>query len=229
MKKAIVFISLLLLVVMGTSARVITGTVVDPGNNPIPGVTIMIKGTTTGTVTDSNGKFSISVGETNAILVFSFIGYETQEVKINSAGSLYVMMDEDVMALQECVVIGYAEQEKHDVAGSVAIRGVASSPGRYKSMAYNPPAADFNTEGYSAIHENGFKSPIRQPLSTFSIDVDAASYSNVRRFINEGQKPVTDAVRIEEMINYFDYDYPEPRNGHPFSIFYELGECPWNR
>ena len=94
--------------------------------------------------------------------------------------------------------------------------------------AYCPPAPEFNTEGYSAIHENGFKSPLREPLSTFSIDVDAASYSNVRRFINEGQKPVPDAVRIEEMINYFDYDYPQPKDGHPFSIIYELGECPWN-
>jgi Ca-activated chloride channel family protein len=228
MKKAIVLISLMLLMVSGSSARVITGTVVDPGNNPIPGVTVVIKGTATGTITDVNGKFSISAGETNAILVFSFIGYETQEVKVNSAGSLYVMMDEDVMALEECVVTGYAAQKKDDVSGSVATRGVASSPGHYKATVYNPPVADFNTEGYSAIHENGFKSPIRQPLSTFSIDVDAASYSNVRRFINEGQKPVPDAVRIEEMINYFDYEYPQPKNGHPFSIIYELGECPWN-
>ena len=229
MKKAIVFISLMLLMVSGSSARVITGTVVDPGNNPIPGVNVVIKGTATGTITDSNGTFSITVGENNATLVFSFVGFKTQEVKINSAGSLYVMMDEDVVALQECVVTGYAEQKKYDATGSVAIRGLASSPGHHKSRTYYPPAAEFNTEGYSTIHENGFKSPIRQPLSTFSIDVDAASYSNVRRFINEGQKPVPDAVRIEEMINYFDYDYPQPGNGHPFSIIYELGECPWNR
>jgi len=66
------------------------------------------------------------------------------------------------------------------------------------------------------------------PLSTFSIDVDAASYSNVRRFITEGQKPVPDAVRIEEMINYFDYDYPQPHDGNPFAIVHELGVCPWN-
>src|SRR3990172_12783811 len=106
MKKAIVFISLMLLMVSGSSARVITGTVVDPGNNPIPGVNVVIKGTATGTITDSNGTFSITVGENNATLVFSFVGYKNQEVKINSAGSLYVMMDEDVVALQECVVTG---------------------------------------------------------------------------------------------------------------------------
>jgi Ca-activated chloride channel family protein len=87
---------------------------------------------------------------------------------------------------------------------------------------------EFNREGYSAIHENGYKDAIKAPLSTFSIDVDAASYSNMRRFLNDGQKPPIDAVRIEEMINYFNYDYPQPDNKHPFAIYQELAHCPWN-
>jgi len=93
---------------------------------------------------------------------------------------------------------------------------------------YNACNPDFNTEGYSTIHENGYKDVLKQPLSTFSIDVDKASYSNVRRFINMGQLPPVDAVRIEEMINYFSYDYPEPEGRHPFSVYTELAVCPWN-
>ncbi len=231
MKKAILIICMTLLMVSGASARVITGTVTDESNNPLPGVNILLKGTQTGTVTDINGAFSITVPESGATLVFSYIGYKSQEVKITSSNTLTVMMEPELTTLDECVVIGYAQERKSNVTGasSVRIRGIGSAAKMSKSMAFCQPAPDFNTEGYSAIHENGFKSPLREPLSTFSIDVDAASYSNVRRFINEGQKPVTDAVRIEEMINYFDYDYPQPKGEHPFSIIYELGDCPWNK
>lgn len=87
---------------------------------------------------------------------------------------------------------------------------------------------NFNTESYDVINENIFKDVINNPLSTFSVDVDRASYSNIRRFLTQNQKPVKDAVRIEELINYFDYDYPQPTNGHPFSITIEADKCPWN-
>lgn len=85
-----------------------------------------------------------------------------------------------------------------------------------------------NTESYNSIDENGYKLTNVNPLSTFSVDVDAASYSNVRRFLLNGQKPDKGAVRVEEMINYFHYDYPNPTNGEPFSITTEIGDCPWN-
>jgi len=85
-----------------------------------------------------------------------------------------------------------------------------------------------NTEEYDYINENKFKSVQADPVSTFSIDVDAASYANLRRYIQNGQLPPADAVRIEEMINYFSYDYPAPEDEHPFSIITEAGECPWN-
>lgn len=87
---------------------------------------------------------------------------------------------------------------------------------------------DFNTETYDYITENTFKKTIDHPLSTFSIDVDKASYANVRRFLNNSQMPYKDAVRIEEMINYFDYNYPKPKGEEPFSTYLEIGTCPWN-
>lgn len=86
---------------------------------------------------------------------------------------------------------------------------------------------DFNTEEYDYFVENRFVSPFLQPLSTFSIDVDKASYANIRRLINNCDLPQPGAVRIEEMINYIDYDYPLPEAGQPFSINMELGRCPW--
>jgi Ca-activated chloride channel family protein len=97
-----------------------------------------------------------------------------------------------------------------------------------------PPAITYsvmeipNTEEYEGLEENTFHGADKKPLSTFSIDVDAASYSNLRRFINNGQRPPKDAVRIEEMINYFDYDYKEPKDGRPFSVYTEISQTPWN-
>ena len=86
----------------------------------------------------------------------------------------------------------------------------------------------FNTEQYGHIVENPFLDARRVPLSTFSIDVDTASYSNTRRFLNDGQLPPKDAVRVEELINYFPYDYPQPVGDAPFSVTTEVAQCPWN-
>jgi Ca-activated chloride channel family protein len=94
-----------------------------------------------------------------------------------------------------------------------------SLPGRY-----NP---SFNTESYELISENGFRPVAASPLSTFSIDVDRASYSNVRRFINEGRRPPRDAVRIEEMVNYFPYDYATADGADPFTVTTEVAPAPW--
>lgn len=86
-----------------------------------------------------------------------------------------------------------------------------------------------NNESYEEIVENSFEKVQTSPLSTFSIDVDKASYSNVRRMINNGQQIPADAVKIEEMINYFEYDYKQPKGDHPFAIHTEYGKTPWNK
>ena len=93
-------------------------------------------------------------------------------------------------------------------------------PGRYNR--------DFQREGYNRIYENEFMAVGANPLSTFGIDVDRASYSNVRRFIRGGQLPPADAVRIEELINYFTYDMTNPERPDPFSVQTEVGPAPWN-
>ncbi len=106
------------------------------------------------------------------------------------------------------------------------------APAPYHSDLYEPAQIqrpEFSTEEYDRIYENVFKDALQNPLSTFSIDVDTASYSNARRFVEDGRMPPKDAVRIEEFVNYFDYAYPEPVGEHPFSISTEISECPWDR
>lgn len=90
------------------------------------------------------------------------------------------------------------------------------------------PKAETSQEDYDPFIENPFESPKNEPLSTFSIDVDNASYTNVRRFINNGQTVPKDAVRVEEMVNFFKYNYPRPKGDHPFSINTEYSDAPWN-
>lgn len=87
---------------------------------------------------------------------------------------------------------------------------------------------EIDNDEYESFLENSFENSISNPLSTFSIDVDNASYTNIRKFINNGQTVPKDAVRIEEMMNFFKYSYPQPINNDPFSIHSEYGECPWN-
>lgn len=97
-----------------------------------------------------------------------------------------------------------------------------------ESLAADPGEGEFRTDEYDKINENEFKDAAQNPLSTFSIDVDKASYANVRSYLNRGSLPPPDAVRIEELINYFDYGYPEPKGQHPFSITTDLARSPWN-
>ena len=110
------------------------------------------------------------------------------------------------------------------------VTGIVPVAESFRGRWGSPPAPlppSFNTEKYGTHHEPGFAAVANKPLSTFSVDVDSASYSNVRRFLRDGKLPPASAVRIEELINYFDYDYPEPAEGEPFSIVSEMAGCPW--
>ena len=96
-------------------------------------------------------------------------------------------------------------------------------------VGYNGPSTfPAGAESYEQVDETGYREVSKRPLSTFSIDVDTASYANVRRFLNDGSLPPADAVRVEELINYFRYDYPQPKGKEPFSVTTELSQCPWN-
>jgi len=225
-------LSILILLIAGVmfiasaQTRSITGKVTDSSGQPIVGVSISAKGSHAATTTGREGFYKITITSADKTLQFSFIGFVTVTEKIGDRQIINITMKEDQPALNEMVVIGYGTKKSH--AGKTY--GVAAPS--YISYASEQPMPrvkrDFNTEGYAGREENGFKSVKNNPLSTFSIDVDNASYSNIRRFINTGTLPPPEAVRIEEMINYFKYDYPEPGGVHPFSVYSELSACPWN-
>ncbi len=210
-----------------TESRTITGRVTDHSGQPLAGVTITIKGSSSGVVSDSNGNYKITADRLTGILVFSYTGYTTLEEKIKERSVINVKMAEDVTALSEIAVTAHRakserEFKSYDMAAPV-------SAGFNSGQSFRRYNNNFNTEGYASVNENGYKNVNKDPLSTFSIDVDNASYSNIRRFINMGEIPPADAVRVEEMINYFRYDYPEPTGEHPFSVSSELAVCPWNK
>jgi Ca-activated chloride channel family protein len=213
-----------------TEFRTITGTVTDSQGQPLAGVTVKVKGSGAKSlisITDGKGFYSIVVDPQAKALIFSFAGCTTVEEIIGNRSVIDVQMKEEVTVMEELVVTGYGARKdmasKSVYASAPAMRAYDSN-GSFQRYNNN-----FNTEGYAAVNENGFKNVKNSPLSTFSIDVDNASYSNIRRFINNGQLPPADAVRIEEMINYFKYDYPEPKGEHPFSVYTELAICPWNK
>ena len=122
----------------------------------------------------------------------------------------------EAYAVMDCA----AEDALMYTQAKLSSSGLAAEPG------YTEP--DWNTEEYSYEEENPFRSVKSAPFSTFAADVDTASYANVRRMILDGDTVIPDAVRAEEMINYFHYDYAEPDAGEPFGVTTELAPCPWN-
>jgi Ca-activated chloride channel family protein len=220
-----IFVIMILAAVMisFSQSRTITGKVTGEQGQPLAGVTVKVKGAPTGTITDLKGNYSISVGQEDKILVFSMAGYVTAERSVAGKTVLNVILRQEYIATEDMAVIYRADKREYSKAAP-AVAGVAYESGMYFQRYNN----NFNTEGYASVNENGYRNVRNNPLSTFSIDVDNASYSNIRRFINSGSLPPADAVRIEEMVNYFKYDYPEPRGEHPFTVYSELAVCPWN-
>ncbi|HEX5154484.1 MAG TPA: von Willebrand factor type A domain-containing protein [Parafilimonas sp.] len=229
--------------------RTITGTIKDDQGNPIPFATIKAKGTNVATTSDINGKFTITVNDKVKALEISYVGYKTMTVKLTNKSDYAVLLKPQASNLDEVVVTGYSNTSANtQSAYSPGIKTKMSERAAGVNIAYDkaykltPPRilkdeeaddswrynGNFNIEGYDHIVENPLLKTNDNPLSTFSIDVDAASYANVRRFINAGELPPAGAVRIEELINYFNYNYPQPQKENPFSINTEVSNCPWN-
>lgn len=203
----------------------ISGKVIElDSKETVQAASVFIKELKIGTTTDANGEFSLRVPKGDYTLQVMFIGYKTysQNIKVESEDitNLKIELEYDVVGLDEVVITGYETQSKRSIVSSyVQAMPLNGSGGIYPN---------YNNEQYDAISENAYKWAKQTPLSTFSIDVDAASYSNVRRMIMDGALPPVDAVRVEEMINYFTYDYSQPTDEHPFSVDTEVAPAPWN-
>lgn len=208
--------------ISGLSAQslTVTGTVTDENDQPLIGANVSIEKSRKGTVTNEHGKYSIEAIQGD-IIRFSYIGYKTQKVKANRKIIDVKLYPDNNLLMEECVITSDEVSNRAISSKQMAVRSLGMPALIYDRYA--------NREEYNHNAENRFKSPVKDPLSTFSIDVDAASYSNIRRFINQGEMPPKDAVRIEEMINYFNYNYPKPTGNDPVRITTEVGICPWNK
>jgi len=223
---------------------VVTGLVTDAATSqPVAGAQITTMETGHGTLTGSDGAYRLELparlrGQTMTVQAH-VIGYQPAQKSI-ALTSDSVRADLSVVAsvivLEEMVALpmerkaARARQYAEALDASAAATGappMVAGQGAIQAPPYRVPRESWNTESYAAIDENAFLSVHANPLSTFSIDVDRASYSNIRRFLNEGRLPPKDAVRIEEMVNYFPYSDVAPKGEHPVAITTEVIAAPW--
>ncbi|MFH1530571.1 MAG: von Willebrand factor type A domain-containing protein [Pseudomonadota bacterium] len=240
------------------STGAIKGKAVDGGTGTgLSGVNVALEGATKATTTGATGAFSFTgLNPGSYVVVCSRPGYQTRKSTVSvSAGKtvdvtcrMVAVPKPDEAAQPKAEPIAAAAEEaprkmeKESRSGKkskMMIMGGAAPgmPARSRpAPGPMPPAprrgdgapVEHNTEAYDSVSENIFVSAVTEPVSTFSIDVDTASYANMRRFLNQNQLPPKDAVRIEEMVNYFHYTYPDPKGKHPFSITTEISSAPWN-
>lgn len=221
------------------------GIVINTQGQPIAGAKISEKNSTAITTSLTNGTFTINTSKKFTTLVVSANYYATSEIATGSSKKLTVVLqsvrpDEKKMQQKDAVSQSSIMQKSSAYPAIVGasprlmVQRAPGNTGRYRPKYRNEEAPpknsneEFNTEDYDAIVENNFQAVTNNPLSTFSIDVDAASYSNIRRYLNEGSLPPAGSVRIEEMINYFHYEYPQPLGKDPFSVSTEIATAPWN-
>jgi Ca-activated chloride channel family protein len=202
---------------------------------PLSGAEVVLEGTSHAALTDADGRFFIiilddTLLDTKVTLLATLAGYEEARREVRVTGAtvrVEFSLAPITVELEELVVDGVANKATVGRAEDVRLYSMAPAaasrerlPGRY-----NP---NFHTESYARIDENPWLAVESNPLSTFSIDVDRASYTNVRRLILGGDRPPVDAVRIEEMVNYFTYDYPDVDGEHPFGITTDVASAPWS-
>jgi Ca-activated chloride channel family protein len=231
----------------------IDGIVVDAAGKPLAGNVTITCGTVSKTASlDAKGKFSVTglpaggctVTSAGKAVQVTVSAGATAQVRIEAAAALpkapppappiVTAPKVDKRGPSEKAADAPAPPTKHMMAKPMMVAPTAMAPSA--SLAYRSARQPMvmeqdpvmNTEAYARIDENPFFRTDAAPLSTFSVDVDTASYANLRRYLRDGRLPPKDAVRIEEMINYFRYDYPAPAKGEPFSITTELGPSPWN-
>ena len=209
---------------LAQSVRNATGIVVDAQRNlPLSGAHVLVLQGNEGVVTNSNGLFTLKLYPGEDTLIVRYPGFTTQRVPVQP-DTMRIELIFEVGLDTVAVVTPETYEETYQIIRNE--RSLSRTPHVKRQL----QPEHWNTEDYSPITENGERDALVSPLSTFSIDVDRASYSNVRRFLMNGQLPQADAVRVEEMINYFQYDYPVPGpDDPPFSVYTELADCPWNK
>jgi Ca-activated chloride channel homolog len=226
------------------SAGTIAGVVKDSTGAPIPGATVQITARGIAPITrvsDSSGTFTFErVPTADYDITVILTGFKRLTARISVKQDKTTRFDVVLQlgGVTETVTVTAESPLLSLEIAETKARGSGNRTPNIELMApqasrdyltFLPhPVPDFNTEAYDRIEDNPFRRVTDDPLSTFSIDVDTASYANVRRFLNGGSLPPADAVRIEELVNYFRFDYPRPTSSAPFSVSTEVAACPWN-
>lgn len=245
LKSLLVTLSLLFPLVLSAKVIEVKGVVKDTRGDELIGVSVRVKGANQGVTTGIDGRFVLKADEKD-ILVFSYVGYEPKELKASSKFMTVVLADSEAV-LESVVVTGYgtgklrSSKRKTPKAGVPSSRVEVPQPESFKvsERVLASPAQGYpmvqpgmliseEREGYEKRKENVFELVRSKPLSTLSVDVDVASYGDMRRSISQGQLPYPEAVRVEEFINYFDYKYPQPRGKDPIALDAVIAPCPWN-
>ena len=215
----------------GTGAE-ISGNISDENANPVKNVKVVLmqKGSTRHKVlTDIYGDYTLkNIQPGNYEMIVEYLDFKNFKKAIRFNGGEIFRYNFLVSATKKTI-------ELIEVPPEIVVEVEEEADAEFMYSKSAPVMSyavvqelDYNTEEYDHIEENGYQLTTNNPLSTFSIDVDGASYANTRRFIKEGTLPPTDAVRIEELINYFSYDYEQPVGKKPFSSHTELSVCPWD-
>ena len=235
----LVLVCLATALIVAQERGVLVVTVVDSSGAVIPGATVTISSGTDNRKCTSNERgvcSFVGLAPDAYHIQTELAGFRTalQVITLAAGQTMKVSAVMEVGTLSESVAVTGASPSSSTrssqvrVGGNVAGGSIAYDRGLPAYEPYYDRRPRGNTESYDDVGDNPFRAASAEPLSTFSIDVDTASYANVRRFLNEGTLPPDAAVRIEELINYFDYSYPQPTGDQPFSVTTELAACPWN-
>lgn len=219
------------LLVLGhvTAQKLISGNITDDLGSPLVSATVTVAGLKNTAITDMNGNFKITgLAAGHYKLTANYVGFnsETKSVDLTKEDSVYIEMKLTSNTQSLDVVVVTCSKY---VGASMNGRGKANAKTKYSytpDLATLPDVADFDDD---TVGNNNFRKVSKNPFSTFSIDVDDGSYTLMRKNVNAGQTPDKDEVRIEEFINYFEYDYPLPETKEtPFRVYSEMSACPWN-
>jgi Ca-activated chloride channel family protein len=222
----VMFLSLALATTAAAPVRVpvpagrIQGHVRDGAGAPVAGARVTVAATALSALTDSGGAYRIDAVPVGRVTLRAVrTGYQAQEASALVRAGATATVD---FTLRAAVAERREIAKAAAAAGDVALQAVPATPEPWRFR-----QEPWNTEAYTAVNENRFRSVAASPVSTFSIDVDAASYANVRRFLNQGSLPPKDAVRLEELVNYFPYSYEDHVGRHPFAVSTEVAPSPW--
>lgn len=213
----------------------IHGTITDALNGAVlAGAQVSVPGTNVGGLSAADGTYRLLLAAAwaghSVEVGVQLVGYTTARHSVtlgSGSNRVDVRLSPNAIALDEIVVTGVPAEVRRRSLGNAVFSLQVAGAAPAMPVTAGPPPADWNREQYARIEENGFRPTSSAPLSTFSIDVDRASYANVRRFVRGGMRPPEDAVRVEELINYFPYADAGPDDDVPFAVHTEVGPAPW--